>query len=136
VIAAGNDRQFVELCRVLALDGLLSGGQFATNAKRVENRATLIPLIAGATRSRASAELCADLEVAGVPAGVVNNVDDVFANPHVVARGLQIEAASTECALPGVASPIVIDGVRMVSRRASPMLGEHNQAPRWLPRHD
>jgi crotonobetainyl-CoA:carnitine CoA-transferase CaiB-like acyl-CoA transferase len=51
-----------------------------------------------------------------VPAGPINDVADVFADPQVIARGMRIERDG----VPGLASPIVIDGERMVSGRASP----------------
>ena len=56
------------------------------------------------------------LEAQGVPAGPINNVAEVFADPQVLARGMAI----VRDGLPGVASPIVIDGARMVSDRPSP----------------
>jgi crotonobetainyl-CoA:carnitine CoA-transferase CaiB-like acyl-CoA transferase len=61
--------------------------------------------------------LLAALAAAGVPAGPINNVAEVFADPQVIARGMRLDS-------PGVASPIVIDGKRQVAERRSPRLGE------------
>jgi glutaryl-CoA transferase len=58
------------------------------------------------------------LSAAGVPAGPINDVAEVFADPQVVARGLRIDRGG----IPGVASPIVIDGRRQVSDRPGPVL--------------
>ncbi len=77
---------------------------------------TLIPPLARAILDWAMAALAAALEDAGVPAGPINAVDAVFADPQVVARGMRIEREG----LPGVAGPIVIDGERMIADRASP----------------
>jgi crotonobetainyl-CoA:carnitine CoA-transferase CaiB-like acyl-CoA transferase len=115
IVAVGNDSQFARLCGVLGLD-LAGDPRFATNPARVENRGTLIPLLAAAIARWAKADLYEALEGAGVPAGPINNVAEVFADPQVQARGMRIEADG----LPGLASPIVIDGERMVSDKASP----------------
>jgi len=115
IVAVGNDSQFRKLCDVLGLD-LADDARFATNPARVTNRAALIPPIEAAIRGRAKADLYEALEAAGVPAGPINAVDEVFADPQVIARGMRIERDG----LPGLASPIVIDGERMVSDRASP----------------
>lgn len=117
IIAVGNDGQFARLCRVLGL-GLADDPRFATNPGRVKNRAALIPLIEAATRGWRKDALAAALEDEGVPAGPINSVADAFGDAHVVARGLRIDRDG----VPGVASPIVIDGERMVSETGSPRL--------------
>jgi len=115
IVAVGNDSQFRKFCAVLGLD-LAEDERFATNPARVRNRAALIPLLARAILDWAKADLYEALEQAGVPAGPINSVADVFADPQVIARGMRI----VRDGLPGLASPIVIDGERMVSDRASP----------------
>ncbi|WP_439540348.1 CaiB/BaiF CoA transferase family protein [Sphingomonas sp.] len=115
IIAVGNDGQFRKLCTVLGLP-LADDPDFATNPARVRNRARLIAPIQAAVADWTKQALSDALEAQGVPAGPINTVDEVFADPQVIARGMQIAAEG----LPGVASPIVIDGQRMVSDRASP----------------
>ncbi len=115
IIAVGNDGQFRKLCDVLALP-LADDPRFATNPERVRNRAALIAALTAAIVTWAKADLYEALEHAGVPAGPINTVAEVFADPQVVARGMAI----TRDGIPGVASPIVIDGVRMVSDKPSP----------------
>lgn len=115
IIAVGNDGQFRRLCKVLGLV-LADDPLFATNSARITNRAALIEMLEKALTTWPKAELSERLEEAGVPAGPINNVAEVFADPHVVARGMQIERDG----IPGVASPIVIDGERMVSDLPSP----------------
>ncbi|UZK65178.1 CaiB/BaiF CoA transferase family protein [Sphingomonas sp. M1-B02] len=115
IVAVGNDSQFRKLCAVLGLD-LAEDTRFATNPARVGNRRALIPMLAEVIGAWAKADLYEALEAVGVPAGPINAVDDVFADPQVIARGMRIEREG----LPGLASPIVIDGERMVSNRASP----------------
>jgi crotonobetainyl-CoA:carnitine CoA-transferase CaiB-like acyl-CoA transferase len=115
IIAVGNDGQFRRLCAVLGLD-LGDDPRFATNPARVENRRAMIPLLAAAIGAWDKAALYEALEAAGIPAGPINTVAEVFADPQVIARGMQVMLDG----LPGVASPIVIDGERMVADKPSP----------------
>ena len=115
IIAVGNDAQFARLCRVLRLD-LDEDARFTTNPGRITHRDALIPALARATLDWSKHDLAEALEVAGVPAGPINRVDEVFDDPQVVARGMRVAIDG----LPGVASPIVIDGQRMVADRPSP----------------
>lgn len=124
IIAVGNDRQFGKLCAVLGAPALATDERFATNPARVRNRAALLPLIVAETVKWTSAQLLAALEQAGVPVGPVNRIDQVFADPQVIARGMQISVDG----LAGLAAPITIDGRRVVADRASPRLGEHADA--------
>ena len=64
----------------------------------------------------------------GVPAGPINNLDQVFADPQVIHRGMQLNLPSEAAKggkIPGVRTPIVLDGEPMASARPSPRLGEH-----------
>lgn len=124
IVAVGNDRQFAKLCAVLGTPALAEDARFATNPARVEHRAALLPLIVAETVKWESAALLAALETAGVPVGPVNRVDQVFADPQVIARGMQISVDG----LAGLAAPITINGARVAATRASPRLGEHADA--------
>lgn len=117
IVAVGNDGQFGKLCEIL---GIAADPRFATNGDRVRNRDALTAVLAPAISQRRRDELLVALASAGVPAGPINNVAEVFADPQVIARGLQFEAHG----VPAVASPIVIDGKRQVAERGSPALGE------------
>ena len=124
IIAVGNDRQFARLCGVLGVPALAADERFATNPARVRHRAALLPLVTAETVKWDSAGLLAALEAAGVPVGPVNRIDQVFADPQVVARGMRLLVEG----LPGLATPIVYDGARVQADRASPRLGEHDGA--------
>ena len=117
VVAVGNDAQFQRLCALL---GLAEEERFATNADRVGNREALTGVLARAIALRRRDELLAALAAAGIPAGPINDVAEVFADPQVIARGLRIAPGG----VPGIASPIVIDGRRQVAAGASPALGD------------
>lgn len=128
IVAVGNDRQFARLNQVFGTT-LHEDARFATSPDRVGNRAALLPLVTGETVKWRSADLLAALEAAGVPAGPVNRLDEVFADPQVVARGMRLLVDG----LPGLAAPITYDGARAQANRASPRLGEHADAD-WAPR--
>ena len=119
IVAVGNDRQFARLCQILGLDRLAEDERFRTNPARVVNREALIATLEEAMRSRGKTEFSEALEAAGIPAGPINRVDAVFADPQVAARGMRLEGE-----VPGLASPIVIDGKRQVSERRSPKLDQ------------
>ena len=113
IVAAGNDAQFE---RLLALLGLGSEARFATNADRVRNRAALDALLSPAIALRRRDEFLAALAAAGIPGGPINDLAQVFADPQVIARGMRIDPGG----IPGIASPIVIDGKRQVADAPSP----------------
>jgi len=123
IIAVGNDAQFGRLADALGLDGLAADPRFSSNAARIENRDALAALLTEKTRTWTRDELLAALEKAVVPAGPINTVADVFADPQIVHRGMRIEPGG----IPGVRTPISFAGVPAItSDRPSPKLGEHS----------
>ncbi|MGL5447518.1 MAG: CaiB/BaiF CoA transferase family protein [Rhabdaerophilum sp.] len=143
IIASGNDGQFRKLCAVIGGDALAANPDYATNRGRVEHRATLVPVLAALTARFGKADLLARLEMAGVPAGPINDISEVFADAQVKHRGIRVDLANAEAALgvvPSVRTPIVIDGVAQVSTRHAPGLGQHGAEiladPHWNPRKE
>jgi crotonobetainyl-CoA:carnitine CoA-transferase CaiB-like acyl-CoA transferase len=127
IIATGNDRQTRDLCRVLGVEALADDPRFRSNADRIANRAVFIDLLEKRTQSFRSVELLAALEAAVVPAGPINSVAEVFADPQVQARAMRIELPSKTAAagaVPNVRAPILLDGEMMTAGRAAPGLGE------------
>ena len=128
IIACGNDGQFAKLCAVLGDPTMAQDALYKTNSDRVVNRTTLIPRLTALTRRFAKADIIAQLEAVQVPAGPINTLADVFADPQVIAREMRIErpsAAAKDGKIPGIRTPIKIDGVAAAAERASPRLGEH-----------
>jgi crotonobetainyl-CoA:carnitine CoA-transferase CaiB-like acyl-CoA transferase len=113
IVAVGNDGQFARLCSLL---GVEADARFATNAGRVGHRNALTALLSPTIGLRRGGELLAALAAAGIPAGPINDVVQVFADPQVIARGMRIHPGG----VPGIASPIVIDGTRQVADGPSP----------------
>lgn len=122
IIATGNDAQYRRLCDLLDLAALATDPRFATNADRVANREELTALITDATRQRRRDELLSACEAAGIPAGPINDMRDVFADPQIVARAMRIEPEG----IPGVRSPFRFSDAELSLDRASPRLGSHD----------
>jgi crotonobetainyl-CoA:carnitine CoA-transferase CaiB-like acyl-CoA transferase len=100
--------------------------RFATNPDRVTNRPALLPLLAAPLLRRTVAEWCAELWAAGVPAGPVNTLDQVFADPQVLHCAMrQTIAHPTAGTYEAVGIPVKLRGSPGSIRRSPPLLGEH-----------
>jgi len=130
VLACGNDRQFREFCDMAGALHLADDPRYATNSERSRNREELIPLVADEMRRKTMAEWLEGLRARQVPCSPVNKVDQVFEDPQVKARGMQMEmpyplAASGK--VPLVASPIRMSATPPDYRHAPPTLGQHTE---------
>jgi len=128
IIATGNDNQFSKLCAVLGEPKLPEESRYRVNSDRLKNRAELIAHLSALTARWSRADLLAKLESVQVPAGPINPLDQVFTDPQVLHRGMQINppsAAAKAGTIPGVRTPIIIGGRPMAAERPSPRLGEH-----------
>src|SRR3546814_6765961 len=89
VIAVGNDGQYRRLCAILGVPEWADDPRFANNAARLANRAELVPLLAAKIAAWDAQPLSLALEAEGVPAGPINDLAQVFADPQVLARGMR-----------------------------------------------
>lgn len=125
ILAVGNDRQFARFCHLAGYPELAEDPRYATNEARVENRGPLVELIADILKTRSTADWMADLKREAVPCGPINRIDQVFADPQVVARGMRIDLPHALAGTaPGVKSPINYRQHPMNYGRAAPLLGE------------
>ncbi len=124
VLAPANDGLFRKLLSLLNRDDLLEDTRFTSNEGRLANRAELDAMIADETRHWARQELLGACGEAGIPAGPINRLDEVFADPQVVARDMQLELGG----LPSVRSPFTFSDAELALDRPSPMLGEDQDA--------
>jgi crotonobetainyl-CoA:carnitine CoA-transferase CaiB-like acyl-CoA transferase len=128
ILAVGNDAQFARFCAIAGHPEWAGDPRFARNADRVRNRDVLVPLIAYAMRMRVRADWLAALEAGGIPCSSVNDIDEVFADPQVRARGLQVAVDHpARDALPLVASPLRLSATPVRYRSAPPTLGQHTE---------
>ena len=138
IIATGNNSQYRKLCEVLGRPELADDPRFVTSKDRVINRATFNEVFHPITRQFARGDLLPKLDAASVPAGPINTVGDVFADPQVKHRGVRIDIPNPDAKAgftPGLRAPIVIDGAALASLRPAPGLGRHTQEvlndPAW-----
>jgi crotonobetainyl-CoA:carnitine CoA-transferase CaiB-like acyl-CoA transferase len=126
IVACGNDNLFKKFCDAAGCPELVKDPRFATNGKRVENRAEITRLIQEIFGRRTTAEWLALLEGAGVPNGPINDIAQVFEEPQVKARGVKIELEHAAAGkLPLVSSPMRFSGTPLEYRLAPPLLGQH-----------
>ena len=123
IIAVGNDSQFLKLCQVLGLENIASTAEFADNARRVANRLELAAHLTNATKSWPRDALLSALEAAGVPAGPINSVADVFNDPQFQFRDMRINPDG----VPGLRTPIVMSESDLKLDLRAPGLGEHSE---------
>src|SRR5262249_18939001 len=128
IIATGNDSQFAKLCGVLGDTEISGEPNYRETSARLKHGEVSTRVCAGRTRRRRGAPPWANLESVQVPAGPINPLDQVFADPQVVHRGMRLDlpsAAAKAGTIPGVRTPIIIGGRPMAAERPSPRLGEH-----------
>ncbi len=127
-VAVGNDAQFQRFCAVLGAADLASDHRFATNQARVLHREELVPQLARVIALRRREDLLAQLERQDIPAGPVNTIAEVFADPQVLARGMRIDLEAPYTAagvIPSIRTPIVFSAAQLSLARPAPRLGEH-----------
>jgi crotonobetainyl-CoA:carnitine CoA-transferase CaiB-like acyl-CoA transferase len=128
IIATGNNGQYAKLTAILGQPELAGDPAYRDNQSRLANRVELIEKLSALTRRLTSAELLGELEKAGVPAGPINGIGQVFADPQVVARGMRLDLPATEArggTIPGIRTPIMVDGEPMAAPTPAPRLGQH-----------
>ena len=128
VLAVGNDAQFQRFCSVAGLADLASDVRYAGNVQRIENRVALCALIDAQLQTQPRAYWLDALDTVGVPCGPVNNLADVFEDPHVKARGAELRmpcewAEGGEVGL--LSNPLRMSLTPPSYRRAPPRINEH-----------
>ena len=128
VLSIGNDPTFKRFCDAFDLTHLLADPRFATNPARVENRQYVTDTLTPTMRTRTTTDWVDQLETLKIGCGPINTLKEVFADPHVIARGMVIEMAHTS----GVAVQVIANPVRLSETPADyrvppPTLGEHTE---------
>jgi crotonobetainyl-CoA:carnitine CoA-transferase CaiB-like acyl-CoA transferase len=126
VLSIGNDPTFERFCKNFGQEQLLSDPRFATNAARVENRQLVTDTLAPVMRTRTTAEWVEELEALKIGCGPINTLSQVFADPHVQARGCVVEMphASGET-VQVIANPVRLSATPAAYNSAPPLLGQH-----------
>ncbi|MDN7428262.1 CoA transferase [Burkholderia sp. AU16741] len=128
IVAVGNDGQFRKFVEAGGRAELADDERFATNPSRVRHRDTLVPILAEMVKARDKADWIGALEAAGVPCGPINELDEVFDNEQVVARGMQVSLphpCGADVKL--VRNPIRMSATPPDARTAPPLLGAQTE---------
>jgi crotonobetainyl-CoA:carnitine CoA-transferase CaiB-like acyl-CoA transferase len=128
IIAIGNNGQFQRFCEAIGLGELARDQRFATNAERVKHRVELIRRLISVTRTRTLKQWTVLLNEIGVPCGPIQDIAQVFDDPQVQARGMQVTLDSVNGPVKGVANPIKYSKTALEYHKAPPALGEDTTA--------
>jgi len=126
IIASGNDAQYQRLCGVLNRTDLAEHPDYLTNASRVKYRGSLVPILKAETAKWTKADLLDALKAVKVPSSPINTVAEVFSDPQIVHRGMQIAPE----AVPGVRTPITFSASDLALDKTAPSLGAHTDIVR------
>jgi len=128
ILACGNDNLFRKFCEVGNCQPLATDPRFATNGKRVENRAELTALLNEIFAKRTTRDWVTALEAAGVPNGPINTLEQVFQEPQAVARGLRIEMQHPLAGkISLIRSPMRFSATPVEHSVPPPLLGQHTE---------
>jgi crotonobetainyl-CoA:carnitine CoA-transferase CaiB-like acyl-CoA transferase len=128
IVACGNDNLYRKYCAAAGHPELAEDPRFATNAKRVENRAIITPILDAIMQTKTTKQWCDILDEAGVANGPINTIGQAFDEVQAQARGALFDIAHP---LAGsarlIASPLRFSGTPVDYRRAPPVLGQHSE---------
>lgn len=126
ILAVGNDGQFARFCAVAGVPELAQDPRYARNADRVRHRDELVPQLEQLLLTRTKAAWLPALEAAKVPCGAINNLSEVFADPHVQARQMvDVWSHPFKSDLRLVASPMRMSQTPVRTDLPPPLLGQH-----------
>jgi len=125
VLAVGNDGQFRAFCAQAGCLEVSGDMRYATNAARVQNRETLVPVIQSVMSKRTTSDWVASLELCGVPCGPINTVAEALQQDQIKARGLQLELPYGDHMVPQIKAPIVFSKTVPEYEKGPPRYGEH-----------
>jgi formyl-CoA transferase len=129
ILACGNDNLFNKFCEAAGAAHLLKDPRFTKNADRVTHRREMDEALKPVMAKHTTAEWVRILEMAGVPCGPINNLQQVFEDEHVIARGMRIELPhSVAGKVAVIRSPMRFSATPIVHEAGPPALGEHTES--------
>ena len=130
IVAIGNDTQFARFCEMAGCTHFTENPDYATNGARVRNRDALVPQLAEIFAKRSSADWLSALEEQKIGCGPINNLRQVFDDPHVKAREMVVNVphpATGDSGADLIASPMKFSDTPVTYRHAPPLLGQHTE---------
>ena len=121
---SGSDQHWAAICAVLGLEDLAADRALDRNSQRVIERERVMAAMSAAARTRDRDELAEALRAENVPAGEVNSVAEILADPHVEARGLVAPFAHPKAGKVGaLRTPVRLSGYDDIETGVPPVLG-------------
>ena len=129
IVAVGSEKLWRQFCEALGLDDtLMNDPRFATNAARQAHREALIAILSELFLTEDAAHWLEVLSQAGIPCGPINEVDELFADPHIQARHAVVELEHPTIGMvQSIANPVRYSDTPLAYRRHPPRLGEHTE---------
>lgn len=125
-LGTGSDAQFKALCGYLGIEEIAADAKYRTNLDRVENREQLCGLLNEILATRTNEEWMEIFADAPFPVGPINNMAEVFDDPHVKAIELVKELPHpTAGTVKVVGPPVVYSEIENEAKTAPPLLGQH-----------
>ena len=128
VLSIGNDPTFERFCKLAKCEELLEDERFQTNASRVSNRDLVTQTLNNIMRKKPSDWWLSNLEKENIGCGPINNLEQVFADPHVIARKMVVKMdhpAMGSKPITLIANPIKLSKTPPTYRHPPPLLGQH-----------
>lgn len=126
ILAVGNDAQFLRFCDLAGQPQLAADERFQKNSNRVRHRDVLVPQVKEIMLQKSSAQWLDALNARGIPCGPINNIEQVFADPQVQHRGIQMKLEHPAAGkVASVANPIRLSQTPVEYQQAPPLLGQH-----------
>jgi crotonobetainyl-CoA:carnitine CoA-transferase CaiB-like acyl-CoA transferase len=130
IVAIGNDSQFSRFCELAGRPDLSTDSEFGTNDARVRNREALLPILIKIFAARSSDEWLSGLEAQKIGCGPINNLQQVFDDPHVEAREMVItmdHPLSGNAGAQLIGSPMRFTETPVTYRHPPPLIGQHTE---------
>nr|XP_033786152.1 succinate--hydroxymethylglutarate CoA-transferase isoform X2 [Geotrypetes seraphini] len=126
VLGAGNDQQFITVCKILKLPELCIDSKYKTNKLRVKHRKELVGILSVRFLEKMTEEWLQLFEGSGVPYGPINSIKQVFSEPQVIHNGLVLEMDHPTAGKISVPGPAVrYDGFNLSNAKPPPLVGQH-----------
>ena len=130
VLAAANDSQYQRFCEFAGVPELATNSKFKSNELRIQNRKELIEKLQLVIKKKSTKFWLDGLEKINVTCGPINTIDEVFSDPQVKERGMEINlhhSAIKDRDVKLIANPIKMSKTKINYRYGPPSLGEHTQ---------
>ncbi len=126
ILGVGSDNLWQKLCGYLGREDLAVDKRFGSNAKRIENYETLMPILRELMQQKTTGEWLVALKEAGIPSGKINTTQEALSDPHVLERGMIVELEHPALGmLKSIATPVHMSETPLSYRLHPPQLGEH-----------